>query len=343
MLINIDKHENSALASSCGERSKIKTGIIGGAGYTAGELLRLLINHPAVEVCFVHSSSNAGNKITDVHGGLIGETDCVFSDALPLDAVDALFLCSAHGDSRKFLESHTIPKRLKIIDLSTDFRHKGSAGDFIYGLPELNKAAIQKAMHVANPGCFATAIQLALLPLAANGLIKGDIHVNAITGSTGAGVKPGATTHFSWREGNVSIYKPFEHQHLQEITESLVQLQSGLSHAIHFIPVRGNFTRGIFATAYTECDLKAEDARQLYEDYYKDAAFTFLSGKNPDMKQAVNTNKCILYLEKHSGKLLVISVIDNLLKGASGQAVQNFNLMFGLDEKAGLRLKPSGF
>ncbi|MDR3340278.1 MAG: N-acetyl-gamma-glutamyl-phosphate reductase [Candidatus Symbiothrix sp.] len=325
---------------------KIKTGIIGGAGYTAGELIRLLVNHPEVEISFVHSTSNAGNRITDIHEGLIGEMDLTFIDLIPPSegwGIDALFLCSAHGDSRKFLESHTIPKQLKIIDLSTDFRHKDSAGNFIYGLPELNKAAIQKAVYVANPGCFATAIQLALLPLAANGLIKNDVHVNAITGSTGAGVKPGATTHFSWRDGNVSIYKPFEHQHLQEITESLMQLQPGLSHAIHFIPVRGNFTRGIFAMAYTECDLKAEDAKLLYEDYYKDAAFTFLSGKNPDIKQVVNTNKCILYLEKHGSKLLILSVIDNLLKGASGQAVQNFNLMFGLDEKAGLRLKPSGF
>ena len=345
---------------------KIKVGIIGGAGYTAGELLRLLINHPDVEISFVHSTSNAGNKITDVHGGLIGETDLTFTSKLPchlaLDAgspeqlkkiagqarndkfpVDALFLCSAHGDSRKFLEMYSIPQQVKIIDLSTDYRHKDTAGDFVYGLPELNKSQIQKAPHVANPGCFATAIQLALLPLAASQKIIGEMHVNAITGSTGAGVKPGATSHFSWRDNNISIYKPFEHQHLQEIYESLHQLHPVLSEPINFIPVRGNFSRGIFASVYTDCDFSAEEAKVLYWEFYKDAAFTFVTDKNPDLKQVVNTNKCVLYLEKFSKKLLIISVIDNLLKGASGQAVQNFNLMFGLDETAGLRLKASGF
>ena len=322
---------------------KLKVGIIGGAGYTAGELIRLLINHPNVEISFVHSTSNVGNRIDEVHEGLIGETDLIFSDKLPLDAVDALFLCSAHGDSRKFMETHSLPKSLRIIDLSTDFRHKASADGFVYGLPELNKSSIQKASRIANPGCFATAIQLALLPLAANGLLKDEVHVNAITGSTGAGVKPGATTHFSWRADNISIYKPFDHQHLQEITESLLQLQPEWSSPLHFLPVRGNFTRGIFASAYTDCDLSSEEIKELYSDFYRDAAFTFVTDKNPDLKQAVNTNKCILYPKKHGNRLLIISVIDNLLKGASGQAVQNFNLIFGLDEKAGLRLKANGF
>ena len=322
---------------------KIKAGIIGGAGYTAGELIRLLINHPDVEISFIHSTSNVGNRITDVHGGLIGETDLVFSDTHPLDDIDALFLCSAHSDSRKFLETHSLPESLKIIDLSMDFRHKTTADGFVYGLPELNKASIQTASRIANPGCFATAIQLALFPLAANNLLKYEIHVNAITGSSGAGVKPTDTTHFSWRADNISIYKPFEHQHLQEIKESLLQLQPEWSSPLNFIPIRGNFTRGIFASVYTTCDLQAKEIKKLYSDYYRDAAFTFVTDKNPDLKQATNTNKCILFPKKHGNQLLIISVIDNLLKGASGQAVQNFNLMFGLDERAGLRLKANGF
>jgi len=323
---------------------KIKTGIIGGAGYTAGELLRILINHPHVEIAFVQSTSNAGNRIADVHSGLAGETDLIFTDLLPdLRETEALFLCSAHGDSRKFLESNNIPFNIKIIDLSTDYRHKATAEGFVYGLPELNKPQILQACRVANPGCFATAIQLALLPLAAAGKITGEVHVHAITGSTGAGVKPSVTTHFSWRDNNLSAYKAFEHQHLKEILESLTQLQPSLTEAVNFIPIRGDFPRGIFASVYTESDLSAEEANALYNDYYKDAAFTFVSSANPDLKQAVNTNKCLLHVEKYGNKLLIISVLDNLLKGASGQAVQNFNLMFGLDEKAGLRLKASGF
>ena len=322
---------------------KIRTGIIGGAGYTAGELIRLLINHPDVEISFIHSTSNVGNRITDVHGGLVGETDLLFTDTLDFDNISALFLCSAHGDSRKFFDANSFPESLKIIDLSTDFRHKNTADGFIYGLPELNKSSIQTASRIANPGCFATAVQLALLPLAANNLLKDEIHINAITGSTGAGVKPVATTHFSWRADNISIYKPFEHQHLQEISESLLQLQPEWSSPLNFIPVRGNFTRGIFACIYTACDLPSEKIIKLYSDYYNDAAFTFVTDKNPDLKQVTNTNKCILYPEKHGNKLLIVSIIDNLLKGASGQAVQNFNLMFGLDEKAGLRLKANGF
>ena len=321
----------------------IRIGIIGGAGYTAGELLRILLNHPQAEVVFVNSSSNAGNAVTDVHGGLIGECSLVFTDALLLDQVDVLFLCSAHGDSKKFLEENEVPAWVKILDLSTDYRETRPDHDFVYGLPEMNKAAITKALHLANPGCFATCIQLALLPLAANNLLKAEIHVNAITGSTGAGVKPSSTSHFSWRNDNISVYKAFSHQHLHEIGQSLRGLQAGFSHDINFIPVRGDFARGIFASVYTDFEGSLEDAEKLYQEYYKDAAFTFISKKNVDLKQVVNTNKCVLHLEKHGKKLLVISVIDNLLKGASGQAVHNMNLMFGLDEKTGLGLKPVAF
>lgn len=321
----------------------IRVGVIGGAGYTAGELLRILLNHPQAEVVFVNSSSNAGNAVTDVHGGLIGECDLVFTDALPVDQVDVLFLCSAHGDSKKFLDEYAVPAWVKIIDLSTDYREAREDHDFVYGLPEMNKDAITKALHVANPGCFATCIQLALLPLAANNLLKAEIHVNAITGSTGAGVKPSATSHFSWRNDNISVYKAFNHQHLQEIGQSLRHLQAGFDQDINFIPVRGDFARGIFASVYTDFEGTLSEAEALYKAYYQDAAFTFVSGKNVDLKQVVNTNKCVLHLEKHGKKLLILSVIDNLLKGASGQAVHNMNLMFGLDEKTGLGLKPVAF
>ena len=322
---------------------KINVGIIGGAGYTAGELIRILINHPNVEIKFVNSSSNAGNPVSEVHSGLIGETDLKFTSELPLNEVDLLFLCSAHGDSKKFLESNEVPANIKIIDLSTDYRAKSPNHDFVYGLPELNRDEITNATRIANPGCFATAIQLALFPLAAAGLLTDEIHVNAITGSTGAGVKPTETSHFSWRSNNISIYKAFDHQHLEEIGQSLRQLQAGFKKAVNFIPVRGNFARGIYATTYTTCNLSLEEAKKLYSDFYMDAAFTFVVDKNPDMKQVVNTNKGIIYLEKHRDKLLIVSMIDNLLKGASGQAVQNMNLMFGLDEKTGLGLKSIGF
>ena len=321
----------------------IKAGIIGGAGYTAGELIRILVNHPTVEIAFVNSTSNAGKDITAVHGGLFGETELVFTNELPLDGVDVLFLCSAHGDSRKFLEANTVPAGLKIIDLSTDYRQARPDHDFVYGLPEINKEAIQKAFHVANPGCFATAIQLAILPLAAAGLLTDDVHINAITGSTGAGVKPAETSHFSWRNNNISVYKAFGHQHLDEIGQSVRQLQPGFDKNLNFIPVRGNFARGIFASTYTKCPLSVGEAKALYSEFYKNAAFTFVADKNPDMKQVVNTNKAIIYVEKHGENLLIISMIDNLLKGASGQAVQNMNLMVGIDEKAGLNLKSTGF
>ena len=321
----------------------IKAGIIGGAGYTAGELIRILVNHPTVEIAFVNSTSNDGKDVTAVHGGLFGETELVFTNELPLDGVDVLFLCSAHGDSRKFLEANTVPAGLKIIDLSTDYRQARPDHDFVYGLPEINKEAIQKAFHVANPGCFATAIQLAILPLAAAGLLTDDVHINAITGSTGAGVKPAETSHFSWRNNNISVYKAFGHQHLDEIWQSVRQLQPGFDKNLNFIPVRGNFARGIFASTYTKCPLSVGEAKALYSEFYKNAAFTFVADKNPDMKQVVNTNKAIIYVEKHGENLLIISMIDNLLKGASGQAVQNMNLMVGIDEKAGLNLKSTGF
>ena len=323
----------------------IKAGIIGGAGYTAGELIRLLLNHPETEIVFINSSSNAGNKITDVHEGLYGETDLRFTDQLPLDAIDVLFFCTAHGDTKKFMESHNVPEDLKIIDLSMDYRIKSDDHDFIYGLPELNRRATCTAKHVANPGCFATCIQLGLLPLAAHGLLSGDVSVNAITGSTGAGVKPGATTHFSWRNNNMSIYKAFNHQHVPEICQSLRALQPDFDGAIDFIPYRGDFARGIFATEVVRVDASADAGyfAGLYKEYYKDAAFTHYVDKAIDMKQVVNTNKALVHVDKFGDKLLVTATIDNLLKGASGQAVQNMNLMFGLDETSGLRLKSSAF
>ena len=321
--------------------SKVET--IGGAGYTAGELIRLLINHPDVEIRFINSSSNAGNKITDVHEGLYGETDLVFTDELPLDEIDVLFFCTAHGDTRKFMESHNLPEELKIIDLSMDYRIASEDHDFVYGLPELNRRTICHSKHIANPGCFATCIQLALLPLAKHLMLKGDITVNAITGSTGAGVKPGATTHFSWRNNNLSIYKPFTHQHLPEIRQSLKQLQNSFDADITFIPYRGDFARGIFATTIVKTKVELPEIVKMYEEYYAEDSFVHIVEKSIDLKQVVNTNKCLIHLEKHEDKLLIVSCIDNLLKGASGQAVHNMNLMFNLEETVGLRLKPSAF
>lgn len=321
----------------------IKVGIIGGAGYTAGELIRLLLLHPEVEIKFVHSSSNAGNYITDVHEGLLGETDLVFTNEMPFEEIDLLFFCTAHGDTRKFLDSHALPDELKVIDLSMDYRIKSNEHDFIYGLPELNRRNTCKSRYVANPGCFATCIELGLLPLAKEHLLKGDVSVNAITGSTGAGVKPSATTHYSWRDNNISIYKPFEHQHLAEIMQSVKQLQPDYTGNIDFIPYRGCFPRGIFATLVVKCELDIETLYKLYESYYERDSFTHVVKKPVDLKQVVNTNKCLLHLEKHGDKLLITSVIDNLLKGASGTAVHNMNLLFGLAETVGLQLKPSAF
>jgi N-acetyl-gamma-glutamyl-phosphate reductase len=319
----------------------IKVGIIGGAGYTAGELIRLLINHPEVEIVFIHSTSNAGNAVSDVHGGLIGESELRFTDSYDLNAVDLLFLCSAHGQSRKFWEENVAPATLKIIDLAQDFRDE-SCG-YVYGLPEVNRGRIATTSRLANPGCFATAIQLALLPLASAGLLTSQVHITAITGSTGAGVKPGATTHFSWRSDNISVYKAFEHQHLIEINRTIKGLQPSFESAINFVPMRGDFARGIFASVYTDCDLTAEQAVALYNDFYADAAFTFAVDRDIDLKQVVNTNKALIRVAKYGDKLHIVSVIDNLLKGASGQAVQNMNIMFGFDEKLGLNLKPSAF
>ena len=320
---------------------KIKAGIIGGAGYTAGELIRILVNHPAVSLGFVHSTSNAGNKLCSVHSGLIGDTDMVFSDTYDLSSVDVLFLCSGHGKSTAFWAENSRPEGLKVIDLAQDYRDESEG--YVYGLPEINRERIAEARLVANPGCFATCIQLALLPLAAAGKLTAEVNVTAITGSTGAGVKPGATTHFSWRNNNVSVYKAFGHQHLIEIGMNVHKLQGSFDKEINFIPVRGDFARGILASLYTDSDMTAEEATALYRDFYKDAAFTFVSDSNVDLKQVVNTNKAVLSIEKHGTKLLVNSVVDNLLKGASGQAVQSMNLMFGLPEKTGLNLKASAF
>ena len=323
----------------------IRIGIIGGAGYTAGELCRILLNHPEAEIKFINSSSNAGNKITDVHEGLYGDTDLTFTDQLPFDEVDVIYFCFGHGKSAEFLREHDVPAHVKIIDLAQDFRLAAPGNDYVYGLPELNREAIRKADHVANPGCFATCIQLGLLPLAKAGLIKADVAVNAITGSTGSGVKPSATTHFSWRNNNMSIYKAFNHQHVPEIKQSLRQLQADFSSEIDFIPYRGDFARGIFATEVVRVDeaLPVEEVVDLYKAFYSDAAFTHYVDKAIDMKQVVNTNKALVHVDKYGDKLLVTSTIDNLLKGASGQAVQNMNLMFGLDEAAGLKLKAGGF
>ena len=323
----------------------IKVGIIGGAGYTAGELCRILLNHPKAEIVFINSSSNAGNKITDVHEGLYGDTDLTFTDQLPLDEVDVIFFCFGHGKSEEFLREHEVPAHVKIIDLAQDFRLAAPGNDYVYGLSELNGEAIRQAAHVANPGCFATCIQLGLLPLAKAGLLKADVAVNAITGSTGAGVKPGATTHFSWRNNNMSIYKAFSHQHVPEIKQSLRQLQPDFCSEIDFIPYRGDFARGIFATEVVRVDeaLPVEEVVELYKKFYSEAAFTHYVDKAIDMKQVVNTNKALVHVDKYGDKLLVTSTIDNLLKGASGQAVQNMNLMFGIDETAGLKLKAGGF
>ena len=302
----------------------MRVGVIGGAGYTAGELLRLLVNHPAAEIAFVHSDSNAGNALGDVHGGLLGETDLRFTAEYDLGAIDVLFLCSAHGRSREFLAANALPEGLRIIDLAQDFRDESEG--FVYGLPELNRDRIRAARRVANPG-----------------LLREEVHATAVTGSTGAGVKPSATTHFSWRTDNISVYKAFTHQHLSEIGRTLGAMQGGAAPEINFVPMRGDFARGILASVYTDCDLRQEEAEALYRDFYADAAFTFVADRPIDLKQAVNTNKAVVQVAKYGRKLHIVSAIDNLLKGASGQAVQNMNLLFGLDEREGLRLKASAF
>ncbi len=325
---------------------KIRAGIIGGAGYTAGELTRILIYHPNVELKWISSTSNAGNRVDSVHQGLIGETDLVFIADTPLNEIDVLFLCTPHGFSKPFIEEHKqdIPHELRIIDLAQDFRIADGTHDFVYGLPELNRERVSASTrHIANPGCFATAIQLALLPLAAAGLLNADVHIHAVTGSTGAGVKPGPTKHYSWRNDNVSIYKPFKHQHLLEIRQSLTQLQPSFTSELDFIPMRGCFSRGIFATLYLRSDAQLEDVKRLYHDFYRGQAFTFVTEKDIDLTDVVNTNKCLIHIDKIDGKILITSAIDNLLKGAVGTAVHNMNLLFGLPERSGLCLKASAF
>ncbi|RKR15168.1 N-acetyl-gamma-glutamyl-phosphate reductase [Maribacter vaceletii] len=323
----------------------IKVGIIGGSGYTGGELIRILLNHPQAEIDFVYSTTRAGKKITSAHGDLLGVTDLAFTGDVNLN-VDLVFLCLGHGNSTKFLNAHAFSKDTKIIDLSNDFRLNAdetlNERTFVYGLPELRKSEIQKAKNIANPGCFATAIQLALLPLAKENKLQQDVHINAVTGSTGAGVSPSATSHFSWRNNNVSWYKPFTHQHLGEIGESLESLQENVGE-LFFLPNRGNFTRGILATAYTKYDGDLESAKAIFSDFYKDALFTQISDEAINLKQVVNTNQCHIHLHKHGDTLLITSAIDNLLKGASGQAVQNMNLMFGFNESEGLNLKAGVF
>jgi N-acetyl-gamma-glutamyl-phosphate reductase len=321
---------------------KINIGIIGGAGYTGGELLRILLNHPQVNITFVNSKSQAGKPVYSTHSDLVGDTDLLFTDEMPFDEVQAIFLCSGHNESKKFLTENTIPESLKIIDLSTDFRDQSNG--FVYGLPELQRDLIKTATKIANPGCFATSIELALLPLANARLLNEDVHVSAVTGSTGAGQSLSATTHFSWRNNNISIYKAFTHQHLKEINQSIKALQPFFGKSVNFIPYRGNFSRGIMANVYTKFAGTIEEAKELYKNYYASHPFTHLSeAAEIDLKQVVNTNKCIIHLEKHDDNLLITSIIDNLTKGASGQAVQNLNLVFGLEETTGLKLKSVGF
>ena len=321
----------------------IKIGILGAAGYTGGELIRLLLNHPEAEIVFANSESNAGNLVANVHEGLLGDTDLRFTSEMPFDKVDVVFFCFGHGKSEQFLREHTIPAHVKIIDLAQDFRLAAPDNDYVYGLPEINRERIAAAQHVANPGCFATCIQLGLLPAAKLGIVKGDIAVNAITGSTGAGQKPGAATHFSWRNNNMSIYKAFCHQHVPEICQSLKQVQGELDAEIDFIPYRGDFARGIFATEVVKTDMPLEQIIEAYKAFYKDAPFTHYVDNAIDMKQVVNTNKALVHCDKFGNMLLITSTIDNLLKGAVGQAVQNMNIMFGVEETMGLRLKGSAF
>jgi N-acetyl-gamma-glutamyl-phosphate reductase len=334
----------------------IKAGITGGAGYTGGELIRLLLRHPGVNISCVQSRSNSGRKIADIHTDVTGDTDLEFSETLHKD-IDVLFLCVGHGEAKKFLAANTIAPHTKIIDLSQDFRladHHGTDKaclvstvetidqPFLYGLPELNRSAIATAQNIANPGCFATAIQLGLLPLAQAGLLE-TVHTTGITGSTGAGQGLQATSHFSWRSGNIQAYKTLAHQHLGEIHQSLNSLQPGKPAKVHFVPWRGDFTRGIYITSYTSTSLSVEEAKELYQKYYAGHPFTILADTMVDLKQVVNTNKCLLYIEKVEDQLIIHSVIDNLLKGASGQAIQNMNLLFGLEETTGLHLKASAF
>ncbi len=323
----------------------ISAGIVGGSGYTGGELIRLLVNHPEVTLNFIYSSSRPGTPVASAHPDLTGLVDLNFTDKMESET-DVVFLCLGHGHSREFLSGNQIPKETKIIDLSSDFRLGANSTlndrTFVYGLPELNLKEIAAASNIANPGCFATAIELALLPLAESGLLKNTVHINAVTGSTGAGVKPSPTTHFSWRNNNFSWYKPFTHQHLDEIKESLLSLQSDMGE-LYFLPNRGNFSRGILVTAYTEFSGSDSEAQKIYQDFYDKAPFTQIVDQPIQLKQVVNTNQCHIHLHKFNDILLITSAIDNLLKGASGQAVQNMNLMFGCDQQESLRLKAGVF
>lgn len=321
--------------------TKIKTAIIGAAGYTGGELLRLLVHHPACELVYVHSNSQKGKTVSEVHPDLIGDCDLVFTDEVQTEGIDAVFLGLPHGQTKGFLEEHSFPESTVVIDLSTDFRDESNG--FVYGLPEVNAEKIKIAKKIANPGCFATGIQLALAPAIAKGWVKDAVHISGTTGSTGAGKKLAETSHFSYRTGNLSVYKLFTHQHLKEIKQTFGQLNQGFDSELLFVPYRGNFSRGIWVTAYFPFEGTEEEAVQAYEEFYKDAAFTHVSKKDIDLKQAVNTNKCIVYVQKEAGQLVVYSAIDNLLKGASGQAVQNYNLAFGLDQRMGLNLKSIAF
>ncbi len=321
--------------------NKIKTAIIGAAGYTGGELLRLLVHHPACELVYVHSNSQKGKKVADVHPDLIGDTGLVFTDEVSTDGIQAVFLGLPHGETKSFLEENPFPENTVIIDLSTDFRDESDG--FTYGLPEVNSEKIKTAKKIANPGCFATGIQLALAPAIAKGWVKDAIQISGITGSTGAGKKLAETSHFSYRSSNMSVYKLFTHQHLKEINQTFKQLNSEFSSEILFVPYRGNFPRGIWITAYFPFSGSKEEAVAAYKEFYKDASFTYVSDSDIDMKQAVNTNKCIVHVQKEAGQLVIYSAIDNLLKGASGQAVQNYNLTFGLEERMGLNLKSIGF
>jgi N-acetyl-gamma-glutamyl-phosphate reductase len=327
-------------------QNKLKIGIIGGTGYTAGELLRILINHPYADVEFVYSTSNPGLTVNLIHTDLLGDTDLCFTNEIK--PVDVLFMCLGHGISREFLSNNHFDERTKVIDLGNDFRidaifdADGKRRNFVYGLPEINKQQIIEAQNIANPGCFATAIQLALLPLASLNLLNNEVHIHAITGSTGAGRSLSETSHFSYRENNISVYKAFTHQHLKEINKTLKQIQGNVPE-LNFIPLRGNFTRGIFASLYTECIKNESDILKLYKDFYATHPFTHVVDKPVSLKDVANTNKCLLNINKHGDKILITSIIDNLIKGASGQAIQNMNLMYGLEEDCGLRLKSSGF
>ena len=324
---------------------KVNIGIVGGAGYTGGELLRVLLRHPNAHISFVHSTSSAGELVSKVHADLVGDTSLKFTNTLDQN-IDVLFLCVGHGDASKFLTANEIKASIKIIDLSQDFRLVASAtiGDrnFVYGLPELQRDAIKSATNIANPGCFATAIQLGILPLASKGLLK-EVYTTGITGSTGAGQGLSNTSHFSWRANNIQAYKTLQHQHLNEIVQSLAQLQGNQNAEVNFVPWRGDFTRGIFVTSVVSADLSLEALYDLYNAYYEGHAFTHVSKNNIDLKQVVNTNKCIIHIEKQENKIAIHSVVDNLLKGAVGQAVQNMNLIFEIDEGAGLQLKANYF